>query len=115
MVPRPPAARTCLSICRRNLSRLAALGSDVHAPRSLCAMKWPNLRAAQPATGNGSQTFDPSAQAVLWVTAPNKPGQWPRMREEITQIAGTFEELVPGAYGLMKSGHTVIITHSGGG
>jgi hypothetical protein len=77
-------------------------------------MKWPNLRAAQPATGNGSQTFDPSAQAVLWVTAPDKLSQWPRLREEITQISGTLEELVPGACGLMKSGHTVIITDSGG-
>jgi hypothetical protein len=96
------------------LSRLAALGFEYSRPKSLCAMKWPNLRAAQHATGNGSPTFDPSAQAVLWVTAPNKPGQWPRLREEITQISGTFEELVPGACGLMKSGHTVIITHSGG-
>jgi hypothetical protein len=75
---------------------------------------WPRLCERQPAGCNGSPTFDPSAPAVLWVMAADLQSQQLKLREEITQVSGTLEELVPGACGLMKSGHTVIIVHSDG-
>jgi hypothetical protein len=75
---------------------------------------WPKLYEPEPTVGNGSPTFDPSPPAVLWIMAPDRPGQRPKLREAITQISGTLEELLPGACGLMKSGHTAIIVHSGG-
>jgi hypothetical protein len=73
--------------------------------------EWPKLYEPQPTVGNASPTFDPLAPAVLWIMAPDR-----RLipREDITQISGTLEELLPGAFGLMKSGHTAIIAHSGG-
>jgi hypothetical protein len=75
--------------------------------------EWPKLCEAQPAMGNAPPTFDPSAPAALWVMAPGKPGLRLKPRKEITRIPGTLEELVPGACGLMKSGHTAIIVHGG--
>jgi hypothetical protein len=74
----------------------------------------PRLYEPQPTVGNGWPTFDASAPAVLWIMAPDRRRLRVMPREDITQISVTLEELLAGACGLMKSGHTAIIVHSGG-
>jgi hypothetical protein len=59
--------------------------------------------------GNEPPTFDPSTPAVRWIMAPGKLGPRLKLQKEITRIPGTLKELVPGACGMMKSGHTAII------